>query len=146
MEKKIASSLLILFLLSSCYVFAQKGKKTLWILYDSTDNLSEKVKETSFYFFVDTITTYSVPIGFTRTNSKKSLYVLKNLPKKIKLVSRRELLDILIKIPNSITTRDGRDIDLFESWYDRVYKKTYIVQKKEDYYLVYKVRMIYALY
>jgi len=119
-------------------VQSQVSGKDLWILYDKNDSLCHKgANGTSWDFFRTSY--YENAFCFRIKEKPVRPDTIKHLPVNIKLTHRNELFNIKSNLV-TYTNKEKSAISLDFDWLNKLYRKIYIVEPINNYYLIYHVK------
>jgi len=121
-------------LLISSNVFSQRIPKSLWIIFDPSDKLCADMGQHDYRFYQDDKRWYidlGTPGEIVRFDTLYRLHQNK------KIVTRKELFLLLDRLPKE-SDKNGR-FYLLDGWYQNAFRKIYVIEKRESYYLKRKV-------
>ena len=130
--------LVLSFLMISGLAFAQPAKKSIWILFDTSDSLCVNMAGNSFRFY-----RYDKKFPYWDLGLEDAAAVkcdtIHHLPGTRHIVTRKELFVLLDKYPFNQATTGIPAKESKEDWYNKVYPISYVLVKKGCYYLRYRV-------
>ncbi len=135
-------TILFCFAFISCY--AQTRLKNLCVVYEAKDSLATRVRDFSFIFYKDKNDNRGIEFNITNVIRVDYLEDLDNNTE-IYPIDRDELFELLEEGYKNIPAHHRKEV-VVNSWYERACNTNHVIEKRDNYYIIYKVKMSYSEY